>query len=125
MAMTQPEFGVRHVDHISGIAIIDLQGDLNAAAADVLDAAYTQASAQDPSTILLNFSGVDYINSTGIALIIGLVKRANQLGRHMLAYGLSSHYAKIFRMTRLADFIGIYPNEPEALANSHDPGFVI
>lgn len=117
MAVTPLEFNVRHADNTPGVAIIDLHGDLNAAAGDALDIAYAQANGQDTTTLLLDFSGVEYINSTGIALIIGLVIKAHKSGHRLLACGLSSHYDKIFRMTRLADYIGIYSNEPEALSS--------
>jgi anti-sigma B factor antagonist len=71
-----------------------------------------------PSTdiILLNFSDVDYINSTGIALIVSLLTRARKAHHRLLACGLSDHYAEIFQITRLVDFIGIFPDEASALA---------
>ena len=58
---------------------------------------------------------MDYINSTGIALIVGLMAQARKSNRRLLTYGLSDHYVEIFRITRLADFIGIFPNEQSAL----------
>src|SRR5215210_7386092 len=60
-----------------GGAVLDLRGEINGFAQEALDAAYTEAEAQDPQAILLNFEGVDYINSTGIALIVGLLARAH------------------------------------------------
>ena len=41
-----------------------------------LNTAYAEADAKDTKTILLNFERVDYINSTGIALIVGLLAKA-------------------------------------------------
>src|SRR3712207_8427636 len=52
-----------------GVAVIYLSGEINGFAQEALDAAYAEAEAESPQTILLNFEGVDYINSTGIALI--------------------------------------------------------
>ena len=63
-----------------------------------------------------NFTGVDYINSTGIALIVGLLARARKSGRRLLTSGLSSHYVEIFQITRLSDFMSLYPDEATALA---------
>ena len=51
-----------------GVTVIDLTGEINGFAQDALDAAYAEAESNDPEAILLNFEGVDYINSTGIAL---------------------------------------------------------
>ncbi len=66
--------------------------------------------------MILNFSQVDYINSTGIAVIVTLLARARAEGRQLRAFGLSPHYEEIFQITRLADFMSIHHNEPEALA---------
>jgi anti-anti-sigma factor len=66
--------------------------------------------------ILLNFSDVDYINSTGIALIVGLLAQARKSHRKLVVYGLSDHYVQIFQITRLSDFMDIYQDELSALA---------
>jgi anti-anti-sigma factor len=68
--------------------------------------------------VLLNFSNVEYINSTGIALIVGVLAQARKAHLSLLTYGLSEHYREIFEITRLADFMHIYPDEASAL--SHD-----
>ncbi|HEX9058368.1 MAG TPA: STAS domain-containing protein [Ktedonobacterales bacterium] len=104
------------VRHQRGIAIIDLHGEIDGFAEDTLNAAYSQAEATAPEMILLNFSGVDYINSTGIALIVSLLARARKQHRGLIATGLSAHYVEIFQITRLSDFMSIYPDEQSALA---------
>ncbi len=104
------------VRHQPSAAIIDLHGEINAFAEDSLNAAYEEAERQNPEVILLNFSDVDYINSTGIALIVGLLARARKHRRRLLAYGLSEHYVEIFQITRLADFMTVYDDEESALS---------
>jgi len=96
-------------------AIIGLYGDIDAFAKDALNAAYAEAENKNPPTILLDCGGVDYINSIGIALIVSLLAQARKSGRRLLACGLSDHYLEIFQITRLADFITIFPNETSAL----------
>lgn len=99
----------------AGIPIIDLQGDIDASAEGSLNAAYTLASQDEPAAVLLNFSAVDYINSTGIALIVGLLAKARRDGCRLLTCGLSEHYVEIFKITRLADFLDIFGDENSAL----------
>lgn len=96
--------------------ILELHGEVDGFAQQGLDEAYLAAVAGDPSVILLNFSDVDYINSTGIALIVGLLGKARSTGRQVMAYGLTDHYQEIFEITRLADFMLIFPDEEAALA---------
>ena len=103
--------------HQSGVAIIDMQGEINAAAEDALKAAYDEAERANVPVVLLNFTGVDYINSTGIALIVSLLAQARKSERRLLAYGLSPHYVEIFQITRLADYMSIFPDEASALTS--------
>ncbi len=99
------------------VPIIDLHGDIDAFAQEALDVAYTEASGHSSKAVLLNFARVDYINSTGIALIVGVLAKARKEGRRVLTCGLSEHYEEIFQITRLADFMSIFPDEEGAIAD--------
>ena len=95
--------------------ILDLHGEINSTAEDSLNQAYAEAEVARPEMILLNFADVDYMNSTGIALIVGLLARARKSHIPLRAVGLSDHYQEIFTITRLADFMGLYSDEASAL----------
>jgi anti-anti-sigma factor len=97
------------------VAVVDMHGEINALAENNLNAAYAQAIESDPVRVLLNFSDVDYINSTGIALIVGLLARGRKEHRAITACGLSEHYREIFEITRLVDFMSIFPDEASAV----------
>jgi anti-sigma B factor antagonist len=116
------EASVRYAPSSPEIPIIDLRGDIDAFAEEALKAAYAEASRRKPSAILLNFSSVEYINSTGIALIVGLLAQARTAGCRLLICGLSDHYVEIFRITRLADIASVFPDEASALASVSVPG---
>ncbi len=104
MSARQLEAQVRQQD---GTAVIDLRGEINAFGAEALNTAYAEAERENPTVVLLNFAGVDYINSTGIALIVGLLAQARARAVEVTASGLSDHYREIFEITRLADFMTI------------------
>ena len=103
---------VRHAD---GSAVIDLHGEIDALSDDGLNQAYASAIADNPPVVMLNFGDVDYINSKGIALIVGLLAQARKKGRTLITYGLSPHYVEIFNITRLSDFMHNYADEQSAL----------
>ncbi len=111
------EARVRH--HQPRVAVVELHGEINAFAEDALNTAYNEAEEQSPELILLNFSDVDYINSTGIALIVSLLARARKNHIRLVASGLSEHYVEIFNITRLADFMSVFPDETTALDSKH------
>jgi anti-sigma B factor antagonist len=97
-------------------AIVDIKGDVTAASEDVLMEAYNNASSDGVLAIVLNFSGLEYMNSGGIGLLVTLLVRANRQRQRLLAFGLSEHYRQIFELTRLDEAIAIYETEEEALA---------
>lgn len=101
--------------HQPGCVIIDLRGDIDAFAGEILNAVYAKAVQENPPAVLLNFSGVGYIDSTGIALIAGLLVKIRQSQRRLLGYGLSDHYLRVFQITHLVGFIDIFPDEISAL----------
>ncbi|HEY5390265.1 MAG TPA: STAS domain-containing protein [Solirubrobacteraceae bacterium] len=86
-------------------ARIELRGDIDGSAREALNGAYADASGANAVT--LDFTNVDYINSTGIALIVGLLARARADACAISARGLSPHYREIFEITRLSDFMTI------------------
>ncbi len=101
---------LRRVD--PGVVIIDLVGDINRDAESTLEEAFSAAVTNGfPKMLVLNFAEAAYINSSGIALIIGVLARARQQACPVAACGLSDHYREICEITRLADFISIHSNE--------------
>lgn len=89
--------------------VIELRGEIDGGAKDPLAAAYD--GAPHSGRLLLDFADVDYINSTGIALIVGLLARARAEHRQVAARGLSDHYRQIFEITRISDFMTILADE--------------
>ena len=116
---------------VPGAAVIELRGEVDGSAAAVLTAAYERAvppgdrfpatAGADPGTVVLDFAAVDYINSTGIALIVSVLARARAERRKVVASGLSAHYREIFDITRLSDFIELFPDLDHAVSQLTGP----
>ena len=104
------------VRHQGSAVTIDLKGEVNAFAESTLSAAYKEAEGFEPTVIVLNFTDVNYINSTGIALIVSILAQARKAHRKLVVFGLSEHYRTIFQITRLSDFMAIYADEASALS---------
>jgi len=96
-------------------SIIDIVGEINAFAENALMDAYTQASSAGAKNIVLNFTGLEYMNSSGIGLLVTLLIRTNRQKQRLVAFGLTEHYQQIFELTRLNEAITIFPSEAEAL----------
>jgi anti-sigma B factor antagonist len=105
----------------SRASVIDLKGDVTASAEKALADAYTRASGKFTRTIVLNFSGLEYMNSGGIGMLVTLLVRANRQRQRLVAFGLNEHYRQIFELTRLDEAIGIFDSETEAFAEADAP----
>jgi anti-anti-sigma factor len=113
--MTAKPFEVQVRHQQPHVAVVELHSEITGTAEASLNAAYTEATSQGAATILLNFADVNYINSTGIALIVGLLGQARAARLNLIACGLIERYIEIFRITRLVDFLTIFPDEASAL----------
>jgi anti-sigma B factor antagonist len=104
------------------VSVIDVHGDLTGFSEETLMEAYGQATNGNCQTVVLNFSGLEYMNSSGIGLLVTLLIRAQRSKYQLLAYGLSDHYQQIFELTRLNEAIGIYSDETAAMAAADGSG---
>jgi anti-sigma B factor antagonist len=100
------------VDVSGGEARLLLTGDVDREAGPALDRAYNEAAAAGATSLTLDFTAVPYINSTGIALIVGLLGRARGADVPVTARALTDHYREIFEITRLSDFMTIEAGAP-------------
>lgn len=111
--MTETTIGVETRD---GVAVLRVHGDVTAASEAAFGDAYTQAVAAGARTAILDFSGLEYMNSGGIGLLVTLLVRAQRGGQQLFATGLNEHYRQILALTRLDEAIQIHDTEAAALA---------
>ena len=106
--------GVRRIDESA--CVLDIEGDITAFSEEALMDAYTEGAGDGVKAVILNFTGLEYMNSGGIGLLVTVLVRANRAKQKLLAFGLTEHYREIFELTRLDEAIGIYATEADALA---------
>jgi anti-sigma B factor antagonist len=104
------------VRRIGDTSLIDLKGEVTGFAENLLMDAYSEASANGARAIILNFSELEYLNSSGIGLLVTMLIRTQRQKQKLIACGLSDHYVEIFKLTRLDEAIGIFATETESLA---------
>ena len=81
-------------------------------------AAYDEASDVGTRFIVLDFTGLTYMNSGGIGMLVTLLVRANRQQQKLAAVGLTEHYRQIFELTRLDEAIALHPDAAAALATA-------
>jgi anti-anti-sigma factor len=97
------------------VSIIAIKGDVTAAIAASLEETYAHLSGGGATKLLLCFEHNAYINSGGIAVLIGIVSEAGRKGQTVRMTGLSAHFQKIFAMVGLTRYAKIFPTEAAAV----------
>ena len=98
------------------VAIINIKGDVTAATSEAIEEAYQAVSLAGSTKLLLVFNKECYINSGGIAILVGIVSESQENKQIIRITGLSEHFHKIFTMVGLTRYMTIFPSEAAALA---------
>lgn len=98
------------------IAIIDLKGEVTAFADETINSLVNTTVTEGFQKIVFNFTDVSYINSSGIAILIGIVTNIANKDVTFRVYGLTPHFKKIFRMIGLTQYVEVLSTEEDALA---------
>lgn len=103
------------------LGLIDFPKDVTAQTRETAYGAYNQLARAKVKVVGFNFDSTDYMNSAGIGLIISLVEDATAAGRKVYAYGLGSHYRKLFNMVGLTERLTLVADENEVKRRAAPP----
>jgi len=98
------------------VTVLRYEGDIASTSKDAVLGVYQALPKDQTKLILLDFTDVDYINSSGIALVIQLLIEASNAGQKVYAFGLSPHFTKVFTMVGITKYAGLFPGQTEAMA---------
>jgi anti-sigma B factor antagonist len=99
-----------------GVAAIAISGDVTAACEQQLMAAHEEATDAGATLVILDFTGMQYMNSGGIGMLVTLLVRGQRRQQRLAAVGLTDHYRQIFELTRLDEAISLHDDTASALA---------
>ena len=99
-----------------GIGVIAIGGQITGLSESVLMDAYAEATDGGARVVILDFAGLEYMNSSGIGLLVTILIRTQRAKQRLFAAGLTDHYREIFQLTRLDEAIGIYDDVAAAVA---------
>jgi len=98
------------------VTVLRFEGDISSASKEAVVGSYQGLSKTTVKIILLDFTKVEYINSSGIALVIQLMMEAANSGQKVHAFGLSAHFQKVFTMVGITKYASLFPDQAAALA---------
>jgi anti-sigma B factor antagonist len=97
------------------VTVLRFAGDITSASKAAVLGTY-QGMPESTKRILLDFSGVDYLNSSGIALIIQMMIAASKSGQTIQTFGLKPHFQKVFTMVGITKYTTLHTDEQSACA---------
>lgn len=98
------------------ITCLRFTGDVSSLSRDAIVGTYQALDKAAHKLILLDFKGVEYLNSSGIALVIQVLMEASKSGQTVAICGLTPHFTKVFTMVGITKYATLYPDESAALA---------
>ncbi len=97
------------------VTVMRFAGDITSASQTAVLGTY-QGLGEKASRILLDFSKVEYLNSSGIALVIQMMLAASKQGQKIQTFGLTPHFQKVFTMVGITKYTSLHPDEKTACA---------
>jgi anti-sigma B factor antagonist len=97
------------------ITVLRFSGDITSTSKQTVLGTY-QSLPLEVKRILLDLSNVEYINSSGIALIIQVLMQAHNTGQSVQTFGLSDHFRKVFTMVGMTKYTELHADESSARA---------
>ena len=98
------------------VTALRFSGDISSASKEAVVGAYQALDKAKHRMILLEFKGVEYLNSSGIALVIQVLMEASKAGQKVAICGLTPHFTKVFTMVGITKYATLYGDEAAALA---------
>ena len=98
------------------VTCLHFSGDISSASKDAIVDTYHALDKAAHKYILFDFKGVEYLNSSGIALVIQVLMEASKSGQNIAISGLTPHFTKVFTMVGITKYASLYPDEAVALA---------
>src|SRR3954447_4252639 len=115
--MTGDALAVHETD-VDGVRLLEVFGELDLATAPHLCALLDAARMQRVKRVVVDLTGVDFCDSTGLRALMGASRELNVEGGRLAVTLLSdSAVARLFDVTGLREAMPVYDTQQEALAS--------
>ena len=98
----------------NGVCIVTLAGEVDLYTAPALRTRLLEAAESDCGAIIVDMSGVDFIDSSGLGVLVSVLKRVREQDSTMTIVSDREIVLKVFRITGLDRVFPIVPTLAEA-----------
>jgi anti-sigma B factor antagonist len=97
-----------------GTTIVDVVGQIDLGNSPALRKTLLD-SLKGADRLAINMIAVKYIDSSGIASLLEVLKQARQSKKRLVLFGLTASVSQVLQLTRLTGVFEIHDNEEQAL----------
>ncbi len=99
-----------------GKSVVAVAGDIDVYTAPQLDEALTALNDAGKNTIVVDLSGVEFLDSTGLGVLVKALKRTREQGGSLAVVAVQDRITKVFRITGLDAAISLHSSVDDAIA---------
>jgi len=100
----------------SGAVVLHLRGRLDASSSIDLEQKLGSLSRQPARRLVLEISGLDYISSAGLRLVLMAAKQLRTVNGTLAMVGMQPQVKTVFELAGVQEFYRAYPTLAEAVA---------
>jgi anti-sigma B factor antagonist len=118
--MTDAGSPVRSVQWVGSdrrVVVVEAAGDIDLHRSADFQRSLLEVTAQKPGQVIVDLSGVPYMDSSGVASLVKLLARVRRDGGVVKLAGLTPRVRSVFEITRLDTVFQIFSDKEEALAS--------
>jgi anti-sigma B factor antagonist len=97
--------------------VVEVEGDVDLGTSPDLRRTLFAALPQAPK-LALNLESIRYIDSSGIATLIEVLKDSQRLDKQFVLFGMSPAVQEVFRLTHVMRIFRVFQTEREALGTA-------
>ena len=103
------------IDRRDALAVIQTEGYINNQGGEEIARAAYELLESGYTLLLLDLTGTKIINSIGISILIEIIERMIEIEGRLAFCSLTPTIEKTFHIMGLAQYAGIFPDEPSAV----------
>lgn len=99
------------------VTVLQLTGRLDLASGTILKEQVKKLLGKNTTSIHLNLTGVDFINSSGLGALVSIMKEIRMFKGRLTLSNLANYVQEIFDITQLSHIFEIFSSEEEAVSS--------